>query len=476
MDPQHDSMFHRLARPCRRVALISTLILLQACGGGGGGQRSPAPLTPSPPSPPPPPAAPTLQFTVSSGKVAAGDSATLTWSSANATGCTASGAWSGSLPPNGTATTKQDVVGKYTYTLACTGAGGTVSKSLELTVAPKLWATSYQNFKTIGLTPQSLRYPQTGNARAYADFSGQGTLDLIALVPEYDAAKPVSEAKPAPIRFWSRQSDGAYVSNPALPELMGCIHPRKALVSDYNGDARPDAFIVCHGYDAPPYPGERNRLVLSQAAGGYQARDAAPDVSFWHGGAAADIDGDGDVDVVAVSFFDPEHAVTFLNDGSGNFRREAPSRFPTGLGDAYNSLEIVDVDEDGKLDVLLGGHEMQNARTLALLNPGNGDFRSVIPVVLPAIPGHGVVLDFTVTGSGATRSVWVVRTTDGTSQPPYQGRLLQRIDWSTRGSAVALHQPSPADWIDWAIPAVINGKNVITSDKADRASTFTLEY
>jgi hypothetical protein len=66
--------------------------------------------------------------------VASGGSSTLTWSSTNATACAASGAWSGSEPVSGTRSTGA-LSSTATYTLTCTGAGGTATKSATLTVS-----------------------------------------------------------------------------------------------------------------------------------------------------------------------------------------------------------------------------------------------------------------------------------------------------------------------------------------------------
>ncbi|HYM27169.1 MAG TPA: S8 family serine peptidase [Steroidobacteraceae bacterium] len=69
------------------------------------------------------PAAPTL--TLSAGTVSPGQATTLTWSSINTTGCTASGSWSGAQNSSGTMTVMQANSGSYTYTLMCTNAAGT---------------------------------------------------------------------------------------------------------------------------------------------------------------------------------------------------------------------------------------------------------------------------------------------------------------------------------------------------------------
>src|SRR6202041_1831312 len=63
------------------------------------------------------PPAPTLSITPTS--IVPSASATITWSSANTTGCTASGSWSGALASNGTQTVSPTAVGSDTYTLVC---------------------------------------------------------------------------------------------------------------------------------------------------------------------------------------------------------------------------------------------------------------------------------------------------------------------------------------------------------------------
>lgn len=75
----------------------------------------------------PTPPAPTLS--ISSASINLGDSATITWSDAFASSCTASGSWSGVLPQSGTQAVAPSSVGTYTYMLACTTAAGTTATS-----------------------------------------------------------------------------------------------------------------------------------------------------------------------------------------------------------------------------------------------------------------------------------------------------------------------------------------------------------
>ncbi len=75
---------------------------------------------------------PTLTLTATPASIEEGDDAVLAWSSTNATSCTASGGWSGSKSISGEEEVSPEETS--TYTLACTGAGGTVTKSVTVTV------------------------------------------------------------------------------------------------------------------------------------------------------------------------------------------------------------------------------------------------------------------------------------------------------------------------------------------------------
>ena len=95
---------------------------------------------------PAPPGAPVVSLTVNgagSANIHPGQSLTFKWSATNATACTPSGGassdgWSGSfaVSNSGLAIGPINVSGIYTYTLSCTGAGGTGGASVTVTVLP----------------------------------------------------------------------------------------------------------------------------------------------------------------------------------------------------------------------------------------------------------------------------------------------------------------------------------------------------
>jgi hypothetical protein len=106
--------------------IISTLVLAN-CGGGGGGGSEPAPV----PTPPP---APTSSISASVESLRINQTAELTWSSTNATSCTASGDWSGDKGSSGTEEVQVVKAGTSTYSINCSGATSSVDIAATLDV------------------------------------------------------------------------------------------------------------------------------------------------------------------------------------------------------------------------------------------------------------------------------------------------------------------------------------------------------
>ncbi|MGH3426528.1 MAG: disulfide isomerase DsbC N-terminal domain-containing protein, partial [Mycobacteriales bacterium] len=81
----------------------------------------------------PAPPAPTVTFSSSVSHVASGGTVTLTWSSTNATTCAASNGWSGTQATSGSATSAA-LTGATTFTLTCSGVGGSAAQSVAVTI------------------------------------------------------------------------------------------------------------------------------------------------------------------------------------------------------------------------------------------------------------------------------------------------------------------------------------------------------
>jgi hypothetical protein len=114
----------------RSLPVLALALSITACGGGGGDSGGGGASS----TPPPPPAAATVSLSLSKTSVHTGDSVTLTWSSGNATSCTASGAWSGSQPTSGTTTVTASQTGPSNYQLSCKGSGAAGQGSVTLNV------------------------------------------------------------------------------------------------------------------------------------------------------------------------------------------------------------------------------------------------------------------------------------------------------------------------------------------------------
>ena len=91
---------------------------------------------------------PTAVLSANPSVVASGGTAVLSWSSVNATSCTAAGGWNGQQTTDGTQSTGALTVAT-TYSMTCTGAGGTSSQaSVTVNLVPTVALTA-----SVGATP-----------------------------------------------------------------------------------------------------------------------------------------------------------------------------------------------------------------------------------------------------------------------------------------------------------------------------------
>ncbi len=136
------------------------------------------------------------------------------------------------------------------------------------------------------------------------DFFQEGQLALFTVVAAADGSMAAA--------FLARVDAGLWADRSA--ELLAdagdrrlCASPRQALTADLNRDGRPDVYVVCSNASHVAF--------VSHPDGGYRRLDTG--FSAWATHAeAADVDGDGDIDVFTV---EAARAQVLWGRGDGSF-------------------------------------------------------------------------------------------------------------------------------------------------------------
>lgn len=190
--------------------------------------------------------------------------------------------------------------------------------------------------------------------------------------------------KMVPIMMWGK-SNGDYskptqevFTNSTGNNQVGGINTLP-LIADFNGDGVADLWTLESG---PGWDGGYDALWLSQPNGTWDYATFTniknPRITFAHGGAVGDIDGDGDIDVVTTS--KGKGVWCYFNDGTGTFKlKKCESNF---IG---YTISLADLDGDGDLDMYAGGNSYKGnggigaygGGSFVFKNNGKGSFRKV---------------------------------------------------------------------------------------------------
>lgn len=123
-------------------------------------------------------ATPTVSLSASPSTIAGG-SATLTWSSSNATSCTASNGWSGMLASSGTQLVTPTVT--TVYTLTCTGNGGSATANTTVTVTSPTSNGDINNDGKIDVFDLSILLSHYNTSYTATDLNHDGIVNVVDL-------------------------------------------------------------------------------------------------------------------------------------------------------------------------------------------------------------------------------------------------------------------------------------------------------
>lgn len=214
-----------------------------------------------------------------------------------------------------------------------------------------------------------------------ADFDADGDDDVLMAANHSSEDEPPTEASQGVILV----NDGDYSFTAAAGDRPNSVHPREVLMADFNGDGENDFFIADHGFDADPFPGWSNQLLLWTAEGYDDVSDRLPaDTSgFTHNAAVGDVDGDGDVDILVANTLGDfiEGPYFLLNDGTARFTLDT-ERLPDRVRGESNywpwATDMVDLDGDGYMDLLMGSQGDRTNESFIYWGAEDGVFRDEV--------------------------------------------------------------------------------------------------
>ena len=100
---------------------VISITVISSCGGGGSGDNPTSPVSPL---------VPTINFSANPMSVELNNSSTLSWSSTNATSCSA--LWTSSKETSGSEDVTISIAGNNSFSITCSGSGGSQSASVDI--------------------------------------------------------------------------------------------------------------------------------------------------------------------------------------------------------------------------------------------------------------------------------------------------------------------------------------------------------
>jgi hypothetical protein len=232
---------------------------------------------------------------------------------------------------------------------------------------------------------------------AQGDFDGDGDLDVFVTYyknPPIHRCPPNSRYCHLPTKPRVFENDGRGIFSLNTPkffadEIPEIINARKVLTGDYNNDGKPDIFLATHGPAVLPMERDTSPMLLLSTENGFVKSHDVDFVGYNHGAASGDIDNDGDLDIVVLDNAQGDPYI-LINNGQGRFKRNF-NKIPSEVKGGAFTIELVDVDKDGYIDMLIG-----NPRLTVYWGSKSGSYTSSRKTHLPSISSDGNVVDIDV--------------------------------------------------------------------------------
>ncbi len=178
----------------------------------------------------------------------------------------------------------------------------------------------------------------------------------------------------------------------SVEERKTCISVSYSITADFNNDGKPDTYLACNGVDRDlpnltPEEALLNQsstqmLYMSQINGRY-TRIEIPHLIYGHKASAADIDKDGNIDVITTHALSNNSRLPFVlfGNGDGTFRRD-DDLITTDVYADFNPnystyWNVFMIPIDGQLNLILAG----NAVTVHFAQLIDGFFDFTNPTV-----------------------------------------------------------------------------------------------
>lgn len=320
--------------------------------------------------------------------------------------------------------------------VACGGGGGSISNTTAPANIPAkivpfaVFGTSYENKNSINFDQtqmpgvRNLGIPKVysdeldSNERSvtFGDFFQEGKYS--AFVSSMRATNKYGIANlpdvPGVAYFLSQDINGKWRDRTSQllktnSERETCISASYSITADFNNDGKPDVYISCSGVDNDfynfgfsmseliNYKSSNQIIFLSQKDNTYK-RVEVPFNIYAHQAAAADINGDGNIDIVTINVFGNtifpdsnsgvDSVAVLLGNGDGTFKQDTKiipkSSSMPDLNIMWN-LNVIPID--GRLDLILS----KESFTIWVKGDKKGgfDWSTIKKFIMPLSTSHG---------------------------------------------------------------------------------------